>query len=140
MATDAANAEIGVRTTTFAELLAAGSTTSKLLVSDKDVAGAFNGMGYKFTPAPPQPTRVYTVAVDSLMEGVGFLQTGYSGSFEPMIVRDPAGNPVNCADTANVLCITMNNVGDDRMVQYVQVNVNGVRWRVERHHRCASRQ
>ena len=95
------------------------------MVSNADSAGAFNGMGYKFTPAPPQPTRTYTVAVDALMEGVGFLQTGYSGRFEPMVVRDPSGNPVNCADTANVLCLTMDNVAGDRMVQYVQVNVDG---------------
>ena len=122
---EAANAEIGLRTRRIG-FIGGGDTTSKFLVSNRDAAGATNGMGYKFTPAPPQPTRVYTVAVDSLMEGVGFLQTGYSGRFEPMIVRDPAGNAVNCADTANVLCLTMNNVGEDRMVQYVQVNVNGV--------------
>ena len=120
--TDAAAARIGVRATSFSVFLPDRS----VVVSDNDVAGASSGLGYKFTPAPPQPTRVYTVAVDSLMEGVGFLQTGYSGRFEPMIVRDPAGNVVNCADTANVLCLTMNNVGEDRMVQYVQVNVNGV--------------
>ena len=101
------------------------ATTERLLVSNADSAGAFNNMGYKFTPAPPQPTRTYTVAVDALMPGVGFLQTGYSGKFEPMVVRDPAGQPVDCADTANVLCITMDNVAGDRMVQYVQVNVNG---------------
>ncbi len=59
------------------------------------------------------------------MEGVGFLQTGYSGRFEPLVVRDPSGIPVNCADTANVLCLTMDNAAGDRMVQYVQVNVNG---------------
>ena len=100
-------------------------TTDALVVSNADSAGAYNGMGYKFTPAPPQPTRTYTVAVDALMEGVGFLQTGYSGRFEPMIVRDPAGNPVDCGDTANVLCLTMDNAAGDRMVQYVQVNVNG---------------
>lgn len=120
--TDAATARIGVRATAFSVI----QPDRAMVVSDNDVAGASSGMGYKFTPAPPQPTRVYTVAVDSLMEGVGFLQTGYSGRFEPMIVRDPAGNAVDCADTANVLCLTMNNVGEDRMVQYVQVNVNGV--------------
>ncbi len=120
--TDAANATIGVRATAFSPF----QPDRAVVVSDKDAAGAFSGMGYKFTPAPPQPSRVYKVAVDSLMEGVGFLQTGYSGRFEPMIVRDPAGNAVDCSGAdANVLCITMNNVGDDRMVQYVQVNVNG---------------
>ena len=100
-------------------------STDALVVSNRDSAGAYNGMGYKFTPAPPQPTRTYTVAVDALMDGVGFLQTGYGGRFEPMIVRDPADNPVNCGDTANVLCLTMDNAAGDRMVQYVQVNVNG---------------
>ena len=117
---DAASARIGVRATAFSPFV----PDSAVVVSNNDVAGAGSGMGYKFTPAPPQPTRVYTVAVDRFMQGVGFLQTGYSGRFEPMIVRDPAGTPVDCADTANVLCLTMNNVGTDRMVQYVQVNVN----------------
>lgn len=123
LSNEAANAEIGLRRRSA--LVIGGDATTKLLVSNRDAAGAFNGMGYKFTPAPPQPSRVYTVTVDALMEGVGFLQTGYSGRFEPMTVRDPVGNPVNCADTANVLCITMENVAGDRMVQYVQVNVNG---------------
>ena len=122
---EAANAEIGLRTERQSLVIGGGVTVDKFLVSNRDAAGAFNGMGYKFTPAPPQPTRVYTVTVDALMDGVGFLQTGYSGRFEPMLVRDPAGNPVNCADTANVLCITMDNVAGDRMVQYVQVNING---------------
>ncbi|MEZ4709824.1 MAG: VWA domain-containing protein [Caldilineaceae bacterium] len=122
---EAANAEIGLRTERESLIIGGGKTVDKFLVSNRDAAGASNGMGYKFTPAPPQPSRVYTVTVDALMEGVGFLQTGYSGRFEPMVVRDPAGNPVNCADTANVLCITMDNVAGDRMVQYVQVNVNG---------------
>ncbi|MEZ4657475.1 MAG: choice-of-anchor X domain-containing protein [Caldilineaceae bacterium] len=122
---EAANAEIGLRTERQSLIIGGGTTVDKFLVSNRDAAGAFNGMGYKFTPAPPQPSRVYTVTVDALMDGVGFLQTGYSGRFEPMIVRDPAGNPVNCADAANVLCITMDNVAGDRMVQYVQVNVNG---------------
>jgi hypothetical protein len=119
---EAATAQIGLRRRFN---LSIPPTTERLTVSNGDAAGAGNGMGYKFTPAPPQPTRTYTVAVDSLMEGVGFLQTGYSGKFEPMIVRDPSGQPVNCADTANVLCLTMDNVAGDRMVQYVQVNVNG---------------
>jgi hypothetical protein len=119
---EAATAQIGLRRT-YPLLIT--PRTDRLLVSNADAAGAFNGMGYKFTPAPPQPARTYTVAVDALMTGVGFLQTGYSGKFEPMVVRDPAGQPVNCADTANVLCLTLDNVPGDRMVQYVQVNVNG---------------
>ncbi len=119
---EAASAQIGLRR---AFVTAIPPRTEALLVSDADAAGAFSGMGYKFTPAPPQPTRTYTVTVDGLMTGVGFLQTGYSGRFEPMIVRDPSGQPVNCGDGANVLCLTLDNVAGDRMVQYVQVNVNG---------------
>ena len=118
---EAGNAEIGLRR----EYLTVGNSTQKLVVSNKDVNGARSGMGYKFTPAPPAPTRTYTVAVDALISSVAFLQTGYSGNFEVMKVLDPAGNPVNCADTANVLCLTLNNQPGDRMVQMVQVNVNG---------------
>ncbi|MCB0090559.1 MAG: hypothetical protein KDE54_21800, partial [Caldilineaceae bacterium] len=76
---EAANAEIGLRTERQSLVIGGGVTVDKFLVSNRDAAGAFNGMGYKFTPAPPQPTRVYTVTVDALMDGVGFLQTGYSG-------------------------------------------------------------
>jgi len=101
-----------------------GPSTS-VVVSNSDTAGASSGMGYYFTPAPPQPTKTHTVTVDSLMSSIGFLQTGYSGNFEPMIVRTPDGTAVNCADTADVLCLTVDNVAGDRMVQYVQVNVNG---------------
>jgi hypothetical protein len=119
---EASTAQIGLRRSFPIQI---PPRVERLLVSNADAAGAFNGMGYKFTPAPPQPTRTYTVAVDALMEGVGFLQTGYSGRFEPMVVRGPDGTPVNCADTANVICLTMDNVAGDRMVQYVQVNVNG---------------
>ncbi|MFN8490100.1 MAG: hypothetical protein U0350_21110 [Caldilineaceae bacterium] len=90
-------------------------------VANKSPNGAFNGMGYKFTPAPPQPSKTYTVAVDSLMSAVGFLQTGYSGSFGAMQVKRPDGSVVDCNDKANVLCVTLNN----GLVQYVQVNTNG---------------
>ncbi len=99
--------------------------SDKLIVSNKDVAGATNGMGYKFTPAPPQPTKTYTVNVDSLIQSVGFLQTGYSGNFAPMTVTDPDGNAVNCGDTINVLCLTVDHNAGDKLVQYIQVNVNG---------------
>ena len=75
-------------------------------------------MGYKFTPAPPQPTKTYTVAVDSTMESVGFLLTGYSGSFEPLEVTDPDGTLVDCSDPG-ALCLDLD------LVQYVQVNTNG---------------
>jgi hypothetical protein len=34
--------------------------SNALQVSYNDVAGASNGTGYKFTPAPPQPTKTYT--------------------------------------------------------------------------------
>ncbi len=95
------------------------ANNQRMLVSNKDVNGAAAGMGYKFYWAPPQPAKTFDVAVDTLMEGVGFLLTGYSGDFEQMIVRTPDGNPVSCADTANVLCLNLGKV------QYIQVNVNG---------------
>ncbi|HMN28408.1 MAG TPA: hypothetical protein PKE45_09665, partial [Caldilineaceae bacterium] len=116
---EAASAEIGL------EVKHLIGDDEKLLVSDHDVAGASNDMGYKFTPAPPAPNRTYTVAVDSLINSVGFMQTGYSGSFEPMIVTDPAGNPVNCAAPSGVLCLTVDHIPGDRMVQYVQVDTGG---------------
>lgn len=118
---EAATAEIAIRQTySFV-----GSEPDEVIVSNNDIAGASNGMGYVFTPAPPQPTRVHTVTVDALMESVGFLQTGFSGNFEPMIVRDPNGTAVDCNDTANVICLTVDNTLGDRSVQYVQANVNG---------------
>jgi hypothetical protein len=83
-----------------------------------DVAGASSGMGYKFTPAPPQPTKTYTVTVDSSMQAVGFLLAGYSGSFEPLAITDPDGDPVSCSE-AGALCLDLD------LVQYVQVNTNG---------------
>lgn len=88
-------------------------------VSFNDINGAKDGMGYKFVPAPVQPSRTYTVAVDGLTSSVGFLLTGYSGSFASLAVRTPNNALVSCADTANVLCITSG------LVQYVQVKVNG---------------
>ena len=88
-------------------------------VSYNDNSGATDGMGYKFTPAPPQPSKVYTVPVDSMMSSVGFLLTGYSGTFDPLDVRMPDGTPISCADTAHVLCL---NLG---LVQYVQADVQG---------------
>ena len=95
-------------------------SANEVVVSNQDLAGAANGQGYKFTPAPPQPSKTYTVAVDSQIQSIGFLQTGYSGSFETMVVRTPDGAAVDCADTANVLCVTLNN----GLVQYIQVNIN----------------
>ncbi len=53
------------------------------------------------------------------------MQTGYSGDFAPMVVTRPDGAAVNCADTANVKCLTVNNKPGDNMVQFVQVNTNG---------------
>jgi hypothetical protein len=87
-------------------------------ISYNDVAYASNGMGYKFTPAPPQPTKTYTVTVDSSMDAIGFLLTGYSGSFEPLAVTDPDGTPINCSEPG-ALCLDLD------LVQYVQVNTNG---------------
>ncbi|HYN88692.1 MAG TPA: vWA domain-containing protein, partial [Ardenticatenaceae bacterium] len=87
-------------------------------VSYNDISGAADRTGYKFTPAPPQPTKSYSVTVDSSMQGIAFLLTGYSGSFEPLVVREPGGTQVAC-DAAGVLCL---NLG---LVQYVQANVDG---------------
>ncbi len=114
---EAGSAKIGVQN----DLLSGGH----VVVSENDLAGATSGMGYKFTPAPPQPTRVYDVNVDGLISSIVFLQTGYSGDFAPLTVTRPDGSPVNCNDTANVRCLTMNNKPGDRMVQFVQVNTNG---------------
>ena len=81
--------------------------------------GAQNGKGYKFIPAPPPPTRTYTVSLDALVEGIGFLLTGYSGDFQPLSIQRPDGTMVDCSDTANVICY---NLG---LVQYVQTDVAG---------------
>lgn len=107
---DAQGATIGIEN-------AAGNHAVQVSYNDASAAG--NNMGYKFVPAPAQPSKTYTVPVDSLMSGVGFLVTGYSGSLAPLDVRYPDGAAVSCADTANVLCL---NLG---LVQYVQANVNG---------------
>ncbi len=118
---EAATAEIGLRQ----EYSLLGSTPDELVVSRNDIAGAALGTGYVFTPAPPQPTKTHTVTVDALMTSVAFLQTGFSGNFEPLVVRDPQGNTISCGDAANVLCLTMDNSAGDRSVQFVQVRVNG---------------
>ena len=89
-----------------------------LQISRDDDAGASDGMGYKMVPMPPQPSKTFTVNVDSSMESVGFLLAGYSGSFEPLVVTDPNGTPVNCSDLGT-LCLDLD------LVQYVQVNTNG---------------
>ncbi|MFW6070097.1 MAG: choice-of-anchor X domain-containing protein [bacterium] len=88
-------------------------------ISHNDNSGATGGMGYKLLPAPPQPSKTYEVAVDGAMDGVGFLLTGYSGSFEPLEVRTPGGALVDCNDTDNVLCLDLG------LVQYVQADVDG---------------
>lgn len=106
---------------------AAGSTIglenqtgySGIQVSYNDVNGASDNMGYKFTPAPPQPTKTYSITVDSTMQSVGFLLTGYSGTFEPLLVEKPDGTDISCA-SSGVLCLDLD------LVQYVQVNTNGV--------------
>lgn len=115
---EASTAEIGLEAGVIFQ-------ASEVVVSKNDLSGASNGMGYKFTPAPPQPSKTYEVDVDPLIEGVVFLQTGYSGDFAPMAVQYPDGSAVNCNDTANVRCLTVNNKPGDRMVQFVQVNTNG---------------
>lgn len=93
----------------------------RVVVSNQDLGGAASGSGYKFTPAPPQPTKTYTVAVDSQIQSIGFLQTGYSGSFAPMLVHYPDGTAVDCAETDRVICLSLNG----GLVQYVQANING---------------
>lgn len=88
--------------------------------------GAASGMGYRFVPVPPQPSKRYTVTVDSTMPSIGFLLTGYDGTVAPITVRTPDGATVVC-NSNGVLCV---NVG---LVQYVQVDVNGRtgRWTVD---------
>lgn len=90
-------------------------------VSLNDINGAKDGMGYKFIPAPAQPSKTFTASVDGLMSSVAFLLSGYSGTFDDLDVRTPDNSQVNCADTANVLCLNLGSV------QYVQVKVNGRR-------------
>ncbi len=84
-----------------------------------DTNAAKPNMGYKFVPAPAQPNKTFTVTVDSLTPSVGFLLTGFSGTFAPLDVRTPTNTAISCADTANVTCL---NLG---LVQYIQVKVNG---------------
>ncbi|HUW14830.1 MAG TPA: vWA domain-containing protein, partial [Anaerolineae bacterium] len=104
------SATIGIENSTGSSGIEVGYNTA---------AKAASGMGYKFLPMPPQPAKTYTVTVDSLMGGLGFLLTGYSGSFEDLVVRYPNGTQVSCADTENVLCL---NLG---LVQYVQADADG---------------
>ena len=118
---DAGASRIGLRQTYFGITL----EPDEVIVSNNDVAGASNGKGYTFTPAPPQPTRTHTVTVDALMQSVGFLQTGFSGNFEQMIIKDPSGTAIPCVNNGDVICLIVDNVVGDRMVQYVQVDVNG---------------
>lgn len=110
LTTEAAIATIGLEN---------GTGTSAVQIGHKDSSAAGSNMGYKFLPAPVQPSKSFTVAVDSLMNSVGFLLTGFSGDFAPMVVRTPDGAVVSCADSANVRCLTIG------VVQYVQVKVNG---------------
>ena len=77
-----------------------------------------NNTAYKMTPLPPQPTLTYTVTVDSSMDAVGFLLTGYSGDFEPLEITDPNGSLIDC-DDPSALCL------DIDLIQYVQVNTYG---------------
>jgi len=95
------------------------TATRAVQVSYNDAGGASNNMGYKFTPAPPQPSKLFTVPVDSAMSSVGFLLTGYSGDFAPLDVRMPDGSAISCADTTHVLCLDLG------LVQYVQADVLG---------------
>lgn len=99
---------------------------SGVLVAHNSANAAASGMGYRFVPVPPQPSKRYTVTIDSTMPSIGFLLTGYDGTLAPITVRTPDGGAVVC-NSNGVLCV---NVG---LVQYVQVDVNGRtgRWTVE---------
>ena len=116
---EAATAEISLINS---DLFQGGNVVASL----NDFSGASSGMGYKFTPAPPQPAKVFDVEVDPLISSVIFLQTGYSGTFAPLAVTYPDGSAVDCNDTANVRCLTMDSQPGDRMVQFVQVNTAGL--------------
>lgn len=96
-----------------------GIETDEVTVSDHDVNGAYDGMGYKFVAAPPQPDKFYTTTVDSTMSAVGFLLTGYSGDFDPVQITDPDGNVLSC-DEGGALCLNL-----APLVQYLQFNTNG---------------
>ncbi len=102
-------------------LIGLNTDTASLVAANGSVTGAQAGTGYKFLPAPPQPTKTYVVDVDPLIDSVAFLLTGYSGSFEKMIVRSPDGTAVDCTDNAFVRCVSLN----DGLVQFVQVNTSG---------------
>ncbi|MBX2997772.1 MAG: hypothetical protein KF893_04620 [Caldilineaceae bacterium] len=93
--------------------------TAAVQIGFNDTNAAKENMGYKFVPAPAQPSKTFTVPVDSLTPSVGFLLTGFSGTFAPLDVRTPNNTQISCGDTANVTCL---NLG---LVQYVQVKVNG---------------
>jgi hypothetical protein len=99
-------------------------TDNEVVVSNQDLAGAVSGSGYKFTPAPPMPTRTYSVKADSLVQRIGFLLTGYSGTFVPMVVTDPNGTPVVCGQ-GDVTCTTVDHNPGDNMVQYIEVPNSG---------------
>ncbi|MGD8750109.1 MAG: hypothetical protein PVG14_01735 [Anaerolineales bacterium] len=88
-------------------------------VAYNEVGSVSPGMGYKFTPVPPQPTRSFSVTVDSTMDSIGFLVTGFSGDLDPMVVRYPDGSEVDCS-AADVLCLSLDS---DGLVQYVQADV-----------------
>lgn len=111
---DAANAVVSIKSTSGVF----PPTVNEVVVSDMDVNGVSEGMGFKFTPMPPQPSKTFTVPVDGQMGGVAFLLTGYSGSLAPLAVTDPNGTPVDC-NAEGSLCLDLG------LVQYVQTNVNG---------------
>jgi len=98
------------------------ATAASVQVAYNNSGAIMDNSGYKFTPVPAQPTRTYTVDVDSTMESVGFLLTGYSGSFDDLIVRDPGGTPVNCS-AGGTLCLRDLDPGDKK-VQYIQVDTS----------------
>src|SRR5690606_21742111 len=80
---------LGASSATIGLENAAGS--NGVQISYNDIHGAADGMGYKLTPAPAQPTRTYKTVVDEQMSGIAFLLTGYSGDFDALVIKYPGG-------------------------------------------------
>jgi hypothetical protein len=96
-----------------------GEPVTGVQVSHDDATGASDNMGYEFTRVPPQPSKTYSITVDSTMESVSFLLTGFSGSLDLLQIEDSNGDPVYCDELGDVICYTLDRV------QYVQAPVNG---------------
>ncbi len=113
------NLETGVGSATIG--LEDGRTATKndaVQISFNNPNAVASEDGFGLYRVPPQPSKVYTTLVDSTMESIAFLLTGFSGSFDPLKITLPDGTMINCHD-ADVLCI------EAGLVQYVQIDVNG---------------